>query len=60
VYDAMDVPDLRREVAHRADDRQRDADRIRLRAEGRRASRSRRVSAPRRAGGGVDGDHRAV
>jgi hypothetical protein len=58
MYDSIDVPDLRREVERRADTLQRDADRSRLRAEGRR--RGRLTSAFRRTVAAADGSRRAV
>jgi hypothetical protein len=55
MHDAIDVLDLRREVAHRADDLQREASHWRLRAEGRRNGRSRLASVLRRTAAAVDG-----
>jgi hypothetical protein len=55
MHDAIDVLDLRREVAHRADDLQREATHWRLRAEGRRNGRSRLASVLRRTAAAVDG-----
>jgi hypothetical protein len=59
MHDTIDVPDLRREASHRADDLQRAATRWRLRAEGRQGSRSRLASALRRTAAAVDGGRRA-
>jgi hypothetical protein len=59
MHDTIDVLDLRREAAHRADDLQRAATHWRLRAEGRRNGRSRVASALRRTAAAVDGGRRA-
>lgn len=58
MYDAIDVLDLRREAAHRADDLQRAATNWRQRAEGRRNGHGRFVSALRRTAAAVDGGRR--
>jgi hypothetical protein len=60
MHDTIDVLDLRREAAHRADDLQRAASRQRLRAAGRRSGRTRFASALRRTAAAVDGGRRAL
>jgi hypothetical protein len=58
MYDTIDVLDLRREAAHRADDLQRAATNWRQRAEGRRNGHGRFVSVLRRTAAAIDGGRR--